>query len=172
MAAPWAPSGPQEVILASDFVALLVHESCGHPTELDRVLGWEAAFAGTSFLMPEMRGSFRYGSPLVNMTADSLLPGGVGTFVAAGSGGLYLPTALAFGPDRSLYVCSFYTNQILRYDGKTGAFLNAFLGNANDSFTLSTNTLKRAFVDGGNGDNTFASTVMPINFPLTLRSFI
>jgi TldD protein len=78
--APWAPSGPQQVILAADFVALLVHESCGHPTELDRVLGWEAAFAGTSFLMPDMLGSFRYGSDLVNMTADSLLPGGLGTF--------------------------------------------------------------------------------------------
>ena len=78
--APWAPSGPTDVILGSDFVALLVHESCGHPTELDRVLGWEAAFAGTSFLMPDMRGEFRYGSPLVNMTADSLLPGGMGTF--------------------------------------------------------------------------------------------
>ncbi|HST03906.1 MAG TPA: TldD/PmbA family protein [Chloroflexia bacterium] len=78
--APQAPSGPRQVVIASDFVALLVHESCGHPTELDRVLGWEAAFAGTSFLMPEMRGKFRYGSPLVNMTADSLLPGGCGTF--------------------------------------------------------------------------------------------
>ena len=78
--APWAPSGPQTVIIASDFVALLVHESCGHPTELDRVLGWEAAFAGTSFLMPDMLGNFRYGSTLVNMTADSLLPGGLGTF--------------------------------------------------------------------------------------------
>lgn len=78
--APWAPTGPQRVVIASDFVALLVHESCGHPTELDRVLGWEAAFAGTSFLMPEMLGAFRYGSDLVNMTADSLLPGGVGTF--------------------------------------------------------------------------------------------
>lgn len=78
--APWAPAGPKTVILASDFVSLLVHESCGHPTELDRVLGWEAAFAGTSFLMPDMRGKFQYGSPLVNMTADSLLPGGLGTF--------------------------------------------------------------------------------------------
>jgi TldD protein len=78
--APWAPGGPHTVVLASDFVALLVHESCGHPTELDRVLGWEAAFAGTSFLMPDMLGKFRYGSPLVNMTADSLLPGGLGTF--------------------------------------------------------------------------------------------
>ncbi|MFL5734952.1 MAG: TldD/PmbA family protein [Chloroflexia bacterium] len=78
--APWAPSGPRQVVLGSDMVALMVHESCGHPTELDRVLGWEAAFAGTSFLMPDMLGSFRYGSPLVNMTADSLLPGGLGTF--------------------------------------------------------------------------------------------
>jgi TldD protein len=78
--APWAPSGPKTVILASDMVALMVHESCGHPTELDRVLGWEAAFAGTSFLMPHMLGKFQYGSPLVNMTADSLLPGGLGTF--------------------------------------------------------------------------------------------
>jgi TldD protein len=80
VAAPWAPSGPHTVVLSSDMVALMVHESCGHPTELDRVLGWEAAFAGTSFLMPDMLGTFRYGSPLVNMTADSLLPGGLGTF--------------------------------------------------------------------------------------------
>ncbi|MDQ6695361.1 MAG: TldD/PmbA family protein [Chloroflexota bacterium] len=80
VAAPWAPGGVQRVVLASDFVALLVHETCGHPTELDRVLGWEAAFAGTSFLMPPMLGNFKYGSPLVNMTADSLLPGGLGTF--------------------------------------------------------------------------------------------
>jgi TldD protein len=80
VASPWAPSGAQQVVIGSDFVSLLVHESCGHPTELDRVLGWEAAFAGTSFLMPDMRGKFRYGSPLVHMTADSLLPGGLGTF--------------------------------------------------------------------------------------------
>lgn len=78
--APFAPVGPTQVVIASDFVSLVVHESCGHPTELDRVLGWEAAFAGTSFLMPNMLGEFKYGAPLVNMTADSLLPGGLGTF--------------------------------------------------------------------------------------------
>jgi TldD protein len=80
VAAPWAPSGARQVIIASDFVSLLVHESCGHPTELDRVLGWEAAFAGRSFLTPDMLGTFQYGSPPVNMTADSLRPGGLGTF--------------------------------------------------------------------------------------------
>ncbi|HUS16813.1 MAG TPA: DNA gyrase modulator, partial [Chloroflexia bacterium] len=60
--AEWAPAGPRTVVVGPGMMALLIHESCGHPIELDRVLGWEAAFAGTSFLMPDMRGQFRYGS--------------------------------------------------------------------------------------------------------------
>ena len=80
VAAPWAPSGPTTAVIGADMVALLIHESCGHPIELDRVLGWEAAFAGTSFLMPDMLDHFRYGSPQVNITADALTPRGLGTF--------------------------------------------------------------------------------------------
>lgn len=68
------------VILDSSQVALQVHESCGHPIELDRVLGAEAAFAGTSFLTPEKLGNFRYGSDVVNITADATIPGGLGSF--------------------------------------------------------------------------------------------
>jgi TldD protein len=68
------------VILSGNQVALQVHESCGHPIELDRVLGSEAAFAGTSFLTPEKLGRFRYGSPHVNIQIDAVLPGGLGTF--------------------------------------------------------------------------------------------
>ncbi len=68
------------VILAGDQLALQVHESCGHPIELDRVFGSEAAYAGTSFLTPEKLGNFRYGSELVNITADSIRPLGLGTF--------------------------------------------------------------------------------------------
>jgi TldD protein len=68
------------VILGGDQVALQVHESCGHPIELDRVFGSEAAYAGTSFLTPEKLGNFRYGSEVVNITADSLSPLGLGTF--------------------------------------------------------------------------------------------
>jgi len=68
------------VILGGDQVALQVHESCGHPIELDRVFGSEAAYAGTSFLTPEKLGSFRYGSQQVNITADSVRPLGLGTF--------------------------------------------------------------------------------------------
>ena len=78
--APWVDEGPQTVVVGADFVSLLLHESCGHPTELDRALGWEAAFAGTSFLMPDMLNTFPYGSAHVNITADSTTPGGLGTF--------------------------------------------------------------------------------------------
>ena len=55
-------------------VALQIHESCGHPIELDRVVGQEATFAGTSFLTPDKKGSFRYGSPCVNIVADATAP--------------------------------------------------------------------------------------------------
>ena len=61
-------------------LGLQIHESCGHPIELDRVFGSEAAYAGASFLTTEKLGAFRYGSPAVNITADSLRPLGLGTF--------------------------------------------------------------------------------------------
>ncbi|MBI3740436.1 MAG: TldD/PmbA family protein [Chloroflexi bacterium] len=68
------------IILDGSQVALQVHESCGHPIELDRVLGTEAAFAGTSFLTPEKLGNYYYGSEFINITADATIPGGLGTF--------------------------------------------------------------------------------------------
>ena len=68
------------VILGGDQVALQVHESCGHPIELDRVFGSEAAYAGTSFLTIDKLGHLRYGSDQVNITADSVRPLGLGTF--------------------------------------------------------------------------------------------
>jgi TldD protein len=68
------------VILGSQQLALQIHESCGHPIELDRVFGTEAAFAGTSFLTTEKLNNFRYGSEFVNLTAESVRPTGLGTF--------------------------------------------------------------------------------------------
>ncbi|MHB0868496.1 MAG: TldD/PmbA family protein [Chloroflexota bacterium] len=68
------------VILDPTQVALQVHESCGHPIELDRVMGTEAAYAGTSFLTLDKLGSFQYGSPVVTIVADGTVPGGLGTF--------------------------------------------------------------------------------------------
>ena len=74
------PSKDTTLILGSSQLALQIHESCGHPSELDRVYGTEAAFAGRSFLTTEKLNGFRYGSNLVNLTADSVRPTGLGTF--------------------------------------------------------------------------------------------
>jgi TldD protein len=78
--APYVAPGVTDVVLGSEQLAIMVHETCGHPTELDRVLGFEDAFAGGSFLQPEDLDSLRYGSPQVNLSADSTLPEGLGTF--------------------------------------------------------------------------------------------
>ena len=80
LSAPRCPAGRMTVILDATQAALQVHESCGHATELDRSLGFEAAFAGTSFLTPELLGNFRYGSEVVTLTADATSPTGLGTF--------------------------------------------------------------------------------------------
>lgn len=78
--APQCPSGMTTLILGSEQMALQIHESIGHAIELDRILGWEAAFAGTSWLDPAQLGSLRYGSDLMNVTADATLPGALGSF--------------------------------------------------------------------------------------------
>lgn len=74
------PEMTTTLILDGTQLALQVHESCGHPTELDRVLGMEASFAGTSFLTIDKRGSFRYGSDIVSIVADATHPYGLGSF--------------------------------------------------------------------------------------------
>jgi TldD protein len=74
------PSGITTVVLDGDQVALQVHESVGHPTELDRVYGTEASYAGTSFLKPHDLGSLKYGSEHMNITADATTAGGLGSF--------------------------------------------------------------------------------------------
>jgi TldD protein len=74
------PAGKRVVILEGSQLALQVHESCGHPAELDRALGTEVSLAGGSFLRPAMLGRFTYGSSKVNLTAEALTPGGLGTF--------------------------------------------------------------------------------------------
>ncbi len=78
--APECPAGLTDLVIDAEQMQLQVHESVGHPTELDRVLGWEAAYAGTSFLRPDDLGSLRYGSNLMNITADPTTATGLGTF--------------------------------------------------------------------------------------------
>ena len=69
-----------DLILGSEQMALQIHESVGHAVELDRILGWEAAFAGTSWLDLAQIGQLRFGSELMNVTADATLPGALGSF--------------------------------------------------------------------------------------------
>ncbi len=74
------PSGHYDLIIDASQLALQVHESVGHPTELDRVLGEEAAFAGTSWVGLADLGSLRYGSEHMIVSADSTIPASLGSF--------------------------------------------------------------------------------------------
>ena len=78
--APPCPSGRTTIILDGGQLALQVHESIGHPIELDRVVGMESAYAGDSFLTFDKLNTLRYGSNLVNVVADATVPTGLGTF--------------------------------------------------------------------------------------------
>jgi predicted Zn-dependent protease len=70
LAAPNCPSGVMDLILMPDQMMLQIHESIGHPLELDRILGDERNYAGTSFVTLDMFGHYRYGSDLLNVSYD------------------------------------------------------------------------------------------------------
>ena len=78
--APLCPAGETTLVLGSEQLALQIHESVGHAIELDRILGWEAAFAGTSWLDLAQLGTLRYGSELMTITIDPTIPGALGSF--------------------------------------------------------------------------------------------
>jgi TldD protein len=70
LAAPGVKAGRYDLVIDPSNLWLTIHESVGHATELDRALGYEAAFAGTSFATPDNLGSLRYGSPVMHITGD------------------------------------------------------------------------------------------------------
>ena len=72
-------AGQTTIVLDPSQVVMQLHESCGHPVELDRALGQELSYAGGSFLTPDRLDRFRYGSPQVTIVADATVPGGVGS---------------------------------------------------------------------------------------------
>ena len=81
LTAPQLPPGRRTLVLDPSMLYLQIHESCGHPTELDRVFGTEASYAGTSFLTTDkLDDGFMYGSELVTIVADATAAGGLGTF--------------------------------------------------------------------------------------------
>ncbi len=78
--APKAPQGEFDLVIMPGQMVLQIHESVGHATELDRVLGYEASYAGTSFATIDKLFKFKYASSLVNITSDATYPRGLGTF--------------------------------------------------------------------------------------------
>lgn len=68
------------IIIDPSMVAIQLHETVGHPTELDRVFGTEVSLAGTSHLTPDKLGKFTFASPIVTITQDGTIPGGLGSF--------------------------------------------------------------------------------------------
>jgi TldD protein len=76
---PQVTPGKRDVILAPSHLWLTIHESVGHPTELDRALGYEANLAGTSFATPDKLGKLKYAADFVTLYADKTTPGGLAT---------------------------------------------------------------------------------------------
>ncbi len=77
LAAPPVTPGRKDLVLLPSHLWLTIHESIGHSTELDRALGYEANFAGTSFMTTEKMGKFQVGSPLMNVYGDRTIEGGL-----------------------------------------------------------------------------------------------
>jgi len=77
--APGVEPGPTDLVIDPTNLWLTIHESIGHATEYDRAIGYEAAYAGTSFATPDKLGTLRYGSPVMNVTADRIEPHGLAT---------------------------------------------------------------------------------------------
>ena len=76
--APSVSAGPTDLVIDPSNLWLTIHESIGHATEYDRAIGYEAAYAGTSFATPDKLNSMRYGSPVMNVTADRTVEFGLG----------------------------------------------------------------------------------------------
>jgi TldD protein len=102
------PHGKMTVVLDSSQLGLQIHESVGHPIELDRVLGMEANFAGTSFLTVDKLRHLRYGSPLVNVVADATPAHGpgLGTFAYDDEGVAAQRTAIIISGEFTGYISS------------------------------------------------------------------
>lgn len=79
LTAPSVEPGKKDIIIHGNNLYLTIHESCGHPTELDRALGYEANYAGTSFMTPDKLNKLQYGSPLINLIADRTQQYGLAT---------------------------------------------------------------------------------------------
>ena len=135
--APSVAAGPTDLVIDPTNLWLTIHESIGHATEYDRAIGYEAAYAGTSFATPDKLGTLRYGSPIMNVTADRTVEFGLASIgyddegVAAQSWDLVrdgrvrrlstgpgVRAAAGSGPVQRLLVCRFAASRADPADGQ------------------------------------------------------
>lgn len=108
LTAPAAPSGTADVVIGPQQLSLQIHESAGHALELDRILGDERNFAGTSFIRVEDVGALRYGSPAVTIVSDPTVPGTRGSFAFDDEG---TPAARAVLVDQGVIAATLSTRE-------------------------------------------------------------
>jgi TldD protein len=124
LSAPACPAGETTLILGSEQLSIQLHESVGHAVELDRVLGGEASYAGTSWVTPQDLGSLRYGSELMNVTADATVPGGLGSYAWDDEGAPAAATPIVAGGVLQGFLTSRETAALIGA-GRSGACLRA-----------------------------------------------
>ena len=115
------PVGKMDIILHPNQMMLQIHESVGHASELDRVLGWEANFAGTSFLTTEKYKTFKYGSDIVNLVADTTLPNGIATLAYDDDGVKAQKWYIVKDGILNGYMTNRETASVIKEDGSKGA---------------------------------------------------
>jgi len=109
-----------DLVLDPMHLSLTMHESVGHPTELDRILGWEANMAGRSFVKPEMVDDLQYGSEIVNFTANNLLDGGLGSWFYDDDGVKMFSFPMVKDGKLANLGCTRETAPIIGWDKSTG----------------------------------------------------
>jgi len=182
--APTVQAGRYDLVIDPTNLWLTVHESVGHATELDRSLGYEAAYAGTSFAALEGIGSFRYGSDLMTVTADRTVEHGGATIgfddegVATGSWDLVSQGVLAgFQLDRAMAAqCGFAASNGCAY--ADSALSVPVQRMANVSLTAADRPTSTADLIGGVedglyvvGDKSWSIDMQRYNFQFTAQQF-
>lgn len=117
LTAPECPTMKADLVLAPDQMMLQIHESVGHPLELDRILGDERNYAGSSFVKLEDIGTLRYGSELMNITFDPTIPSEAATYGADDTGN---PAEKAFIIQDGILVRALGSLESQKRSGKPG----------------------------------------------------
>ncbi|CAN5663151.1 TldD/PmbA family protein [soil metagenome] len=182
--APSVTAGQYDLVIDPSNLWLTIHESIGHATELDRALGYEAAYAGTSFATFDKLGSLKYGSPLLNVTGDRTVEHGLATIGWDDEG----VAASTFDLVRQGTLVGYQLNRQMAADNGLGASNGCALADSPGHIPLQrmANVSLAADPDGGStadlisgvergiyvvGDKSWSSDMQRYNFQFTGQRF-